>query len=263
MLAALTIFLYVRLPSLSAGDAVPADIVIFLVWIGLALAPTFSEIELFGLRFRQEIEQIKREVEALKISQNQSVVVNVASPQDVQRKFAEEAADVLEASEATLKDAKSEFLLRLKHPGTVQEQIRDFHSQALQAVRTGKSPIEFDTLNEELRLDDGASRYVIDAVASSPTTHFLMEIKFLRRPSALLNSAWQLLKFTQRYHSYISQQPFQVDVIPILILPVTLNIPRGQIESIPFLIFDEKEDLFINADDFPKQVDRWLAELHS
>lgn len=261
LLAALTLFLYSRLPSLAAGGAVSADIVIFLVWIGLALAPIFPEIELFGLRLKQEIDQIKREVASLKISQNQKMVFNFASPQDMQRKFAEEESEALEPQGQILRDTKSEFLLRMKQPGTVREQIRGFHSLALQAVRAGKSPIEFDTLNEELRLDDSTSRYVVDAVASSATTHFLIEVRFIQRPSALLNTALQLLKLTQRYFSYVSQQSFQVDVIPVLILPAGLNIPLDQLESIPFLIYDPTEDLFVNADDFPKRVDRWLSTL--
>ena len=60
----ITIFLFGRHQDLVAGRAVPADVVVFLVWVALLLVPVFQEVELFGLKFRQEVEQLKEEIKS-------------------------------------------------------------------------------------------------------------------------------------------------------------------------------------------------------
>lgn len=66
LLGIITRFLYLRRPDLVAGHASPADVIVFLVWIGLALAPVFEEVDILGLRFRQRLEEIKDDLGALR-----------------------------------------------------------------------------------------------------------------------------------------------------------------------------------------------------
>lgn len=58
--------LYARRDDLLTGRAVPADVLIFLVWVGLFLAPLFQEVNLFGLKLKQEVRELKEEVTALR-----------------------------------------------------------------------------------------------------------------------------------------------------------------------------------------------------
>jgi hypothetical protein len=60
----LTVFLYHRYPDLAAGHATPADIVVFVIWIALLLAPIFSEVSLLGITLKQEIQELKGFVSA-------------------------------------------------------------------------------------------------------------------------------------------------------------------------------------------------------
>ena len=64
MFLVLTAYLVSRHTALVRGDSVPADIVVFLVWMALLLVPLFQEIELFGLRFKQQVEKAKEELRA-------------------------------------------------------------------------------------------------------------------------------------------------------------------------------------------------------
>ena len=59
-----SIYLVARYPELAQGHAVPADIFVFLVWTALLLAPLYSEVEFFGLKFKQELEKAKNEIKA-------------------------------------------------------------------------------------------------------------------------------------------------------------------------------------------------------
>ena len=81
--AVVTIFLWNRYPELVAGHAVPADIVVFVIWIALLLVPIFREIELFGLKFRQEVEKIKEELK----SEIHSVRAELRNAVDVRTTF--------------------------------------------------------------------------------------------------------------------------------------------------------------------------------
>lgn len=58
----LTWFLYERSSALFAGQAVPADIVVFVIWVALLLAPLFNEVSLLGIKLKQEIDELKGQV---------------------------------------------------------------------------------------------------------------------------------------------------------------------------------------------------------
>jgi hypothetical protein len=61
---AVTWFLAKRWDDLIAGYATPADIVVFLIWVALLLAPVFQEMEFFGLKFKQEVQKLKEELKS-------------------------------------------------------------------------------------------------------------------------------------------------------------------------------------------------------
>lgn len=56
------IILYTRYDAITTGQSVPADIFIFLIFIVLMLVPIFSEIELFGIKLKKEIENLKDDI---------------------------------------------------------------------------------------------------------------------------------------------------------------------------------------------------------
>ena len=58
----LTTYLYRRYPELLLGDAVSADIVVFVIWIALLLAPLFNEVSLLGVTLRQQLDELKEVV---------------------------------------------------------------------------------------------------------------------------------------------------------------------------------------------------------
>lgn len=111
--AAVTVFLAYRHSALMAGDASPVDIVAFLVWTALLLAPVFGKIGLFGLSLEQEIRKVRDEIRSeillLRTDLHNAVDVrNTFSPQltlpspppdsqlqDMQSKVKEAMKDVL------------------------------------------------------------------------------------------------------------------------------------------------------------------------
>lgn len=62
LIVTIGVFLHDRYSLLIEGKAVPADVVVFLTWIALCIAPLFKEIELPGIKLKQEVEKLKKEV---------------------------------------------------------------------------------------------------------------------------------------------------------------------------------------------------------
>lgn len=81
--AAITAFLLARYPDLVIGRATAADVVGFLVWVGLLLAPVFQEMEFLGFKFKQEVQKLKDEVK----SEIQSVRAEIRNAVDIRTTF--------------------------------------------------------------------------------------------------------------------------------------------------------------------------------
>ncbi|WP_027360922.1 hypothetical protein [Halodesulfovibrio aestuarii] len=55
-------FLFNRYDQLLSGKPTYFDSIIFLVWIGVCLAPIFNEMKLFGLELKQEVQELKKDM---------------------------------------------------------------------------------------------------------------------------------------------------------------------------------------------------------
>ena len=55
-------YLFGRFDQLVAGKPSYFDVVVFLVWVGVCLAPIFQEMNIFGLKFKQQIDELKKDL---------------------------------------------------------------------------------------------------------------------------------------------------------------------------------------------------------
>ncbi|PUB43907.1 hypothetical protein ACI51W_06360 [Pseudomonas marginalis] len=101
--AALTHFLYNRYPDLTKGNASVADIVVFVIWIALLLAPLFNEVSMFGLKLKQEMDELKGFLTA-QVSEIRSDVRNAV---DVRTTFSPHFNLPLPAADAQLPDLEA------------------------------------------------------------------------------------------------------------------------------------------------------------
>ena len=84
----LSVYLYKRLEDLTLGRSAPVDVFVFLIWAALLLAPLFNEMNFFGLKLKQELEEtrkhISREMTAMENRIQNSVAVspqfNIGAP---------------------------------------------------------------------------------------------------------------------------------------------------------------------------------------
>lgn len=110
------IILFQRKEALLSGLATPFDILAFLIFIALLLVPIFTEIELFGIKLKQQIESLKREVKTelgeikteLRLSQVQTVNNHIQGfgPPPPDSKLPELNIEIEKIVNAKLKDHK-------------------------------------------------------------------------------------------------------------------------------------------------------------
>ncbi|MFQ2665445.1 hypothetical protein ACK3ZL_20360 [Aeromonas caviae] len=62
LVIALGVYLYLRQDQLVSGKPTYFDVVVFLVWMAVCLAPIFKDVKLFGLELKQDIEQLKKDI---------------------------------------------------------------------------------------------------------------------------------------------------------------------------------------------------------
>ena len=296
LLIALSIFLVLRFPAMIAGMSVPADVVVFLVWIALAVAPIFAEVDLFGVKLKQQIGEIKEEIAALRIAisqnQHQTVNVQVAQPAEVAQKQLLEAQDVSEPDADTSAPAPTDALARilpmyqksLGQPGLLGRSfmlaglISTFEDHVLDVIRSKESPIPFDQLYERIKFTTDQSSYLFDAIAVSGDVAHLIEISFAKGPDTLKTAASKVNSMLYAYIYHRIQQyastPLPIaasgrgpsgwirniwpDGVPVLIVPADIQVVDIPDPSFPVLRFDEVTKEFVNADEFQPAVKRWL-----
>lgn len=54
-------YLWGRYPKLIEGSPSYFDVVVFVIWIGVCLAPIFQEMDLFGVKLKQQIDDLKKD----------------------------------------------------------------------------------------------------------------------------------------------------------------------------------------------------------
>jgi len=55
-------FLFGRQDDLIGGKPTYFDSIVFIVWIGICLAPIFQEMDLFGIKLKQDIQELKKDL---------------------------------------------------------------------------------------------------------------------------------------------------------------------------------------------------------
>jgi hypothetical protein len=81
-LIGMLLFLFARLPTLEAGGATFADIVVFLILVGLWVLPLVSEVDILGVKLKREVQAVKDELKGeIRELRNSVEVRNTVSAQ--------------------------------------------------------------------------------------------------------------------------------------------------------------------------------------
>ncbi|HEL4234412.1 TPA: hypothetical protein UM516_004243 [Stenotrophomonas maltophilia] len=107
LVSLLSAFLLHRYRELVLGNAVPADIVVFVTWVALLLAPLFNEVSLLGVTLKQKIDELKEHV----ADQITEIKSEVRSAVDVRATFSPHFNIPAPASDAQLPEIERRIKL--------------------------------------------------------------------------------------------------------------------------------------------------------
>lgn len=138
LLIPLTIFLFQRYSAFVAGSAVSADIVVLLIWVGLALAPVFQEVQLFGLKLKQEVQAIRDKLDSLDIKMNASATSQLNQQL------------IFQTPPPTTETKGGEHTLKPEHQEVIRNYIKDLHAKKEATEKEKKDLKAQVALNQEL-----------------------------------------------------------------------------------------------------------------
>jgi hypothetical protein len=129
-------YLYLRQDQLVAGNPTYFDVVVFMVWISVCLAPIFKDVKLFGLQLKQDIEQLKKDIShqlaLMKVELQSSIDVSSSNTSHVHIN----SSAPTPANDSEIVDLKKQISETLKEFGiakpTMEEQELFFASEVPQ-----------------------------------------------------------------------------------------------------------------------------------
>lgn len=130
-----------------------------------------------------------------------------------------------------------------------------FERAVLDALQPGRGPISPARIFPELKISSDLGSVLLDAVIESADVRFVVEIKYLRRPSGLLNALHQIERGLMAYRNYLRERRIHDRVVPVLVVPDALNSPSLFRDVLPILKFDQEASRFTNVDQFFKAVE--------
>ena len=130
-----------------------------------------------------------------------------------------------------------------------------FERAVLDALKPERGPISPARIFPQLKVSSDLGSVYIDAVIESADVRFVVEIKYLKRPSGLVNALHQIERGLMAYRNYLRERRIHDRVVPVLVVPDALNAPSLFRNVLPILKFDQQASRFTNVDQFLKAVD--------
>ncbi|HGS5506172.1 hypothetical protein BBL91_11235 [Vibrio parahaemolyticus] len=162
-------YLWDRYPTLSSGSSSSFDVVVFIVWVAICLAPIFQEMNLFGFKFKQQMDDMKKDLNhqmtLMKTELKSSIEVSNANSNQIYFQSGNvppqdsEIPDLAEQIQQTLKDMGI---------STAKQDTQDYGVDPVH-VEMFKVRLAFENVlrNYSIVTDDSKRKYSIGMMLSS------------------------------------------------------------------------------------------------
>lgn len=137
-----------------------------------------------------------------------------------------------------------------------------FEESVLYALSAGRGPFAPARIDSRLKVvpSHGKPR-IYDAIVETPEIHYVIEVKYGKRPSTLINAMDQLQLSIPTYKNYLLERGITAQVIPVAVLPSDINAPDLFRDWLIILKFDFESHRFTNETGFRKAVDRLAVHI--
>lgn len=164
-------YLYLRQDQLIVGNPTYFDVVVFLLWMAVCLAPIFKDMKLFGLELKQDIEQLKKDISyqlaIMKVELQSSIDVSSSNTSHVHIN----SGAPIPANDAEIPDIKQQIAETLRDFGigvgrSDQPELLFAHDIQKESIDLFKVRLSFERLIKEYSRLNGIDlrRYPIHRV---------------------------------------------------------------------------------------------------
>lgn len=134
-----------------------------------------------------------------------------------------------------------------------------FERSVIDALAAGRGPFAPAIINSSLKVVTRlGSSQIYDAIVETPGIHYVVEVKYGKRPSSLINAMNQLKLSIPTYINYLFERRIPTKVVPVAIVPSDINAPDLFHDWLTVLKFDMESLQFTNEDGFKKAVERYI-----
>jgi hypothetical protein len=131
----------------------------------------------------------------------------------------------------------------------------DFEQAVLNALAAGRGPFAPVHINSRVKVIPSHGKpQIYDAIVEGPGIHYVIEVKYGKRPSTLIDAMAQLERSVPIYRNYLLERGITAQIIPIAIVPSDINGPDLFRDWLAVLKFDFESHRFTNENEFTKTV---------
>lgn len=125
------------------------------------------------------------------------------------------------------------------------QQALQFERAVLSSLDRGNIPFSYKSFLNELRISGSGRDVIIDGVIETKDVHYLIEVKNVIRPSALINAVHQIESYKTTYENYLRERNIAVAVQPLIIVPEEANAPTN-FRGVPIAKYNSNTKEFFN-----------------
>lgn len=186
-------------------------------------------------------------------------LISGASDEEIEAKRIQEVAEIESSGDKNLVSPTSNKTSSDNDSISIRQKIfqeaKEFEQNVLEALEKNKKQLfNAHRLKQQVKLRGRAGLSILDAIAESEQSHYLIEIKYFRHRSIVRRAIHQVRGLTYSYSDYLTERNIDVHVYPILVVPEDL-IEESLVENVPLLKFDTEKMAFSNIHDFIKAIE--------
>lgn len=125
------------------------------------------------------------------------------------------------------------------------QQALQFERSVLSSLDRGDIPFSYESFLKELRMSGSGRDIIIDGVIKTKDIHYLIEVKNITRPSAIINALHQIESYKAIYENYLRERNISVVVQPLIIVPAEANAPTN-FRGVPIVKYNANTKEFFN-----------------
>lgn len=177
--------------------------------------------------------------------------MGTVSPSEVKARVTSEAQQEVEAERTTTTESKPD--LERSDPSAIKSFVADalsFERAVQNALAAGRGPFSPARISTNRKLLSSSGSVELDAIIETPSADLVVEIKYSKRPHALVNALAAVERGVAAYRRYLNERGVLKEVIPVAVIPADVSAPSLFRGVMPVLRFDSVKQKFVNEEEF-------------